>query len=47
MKERSEEEIAKIRADLRITVKGDNIPRPVTTFDEARFPKYITETLAL
>ena len=29
-----------------MTVKGENIPRPVTTFDEAGFPKYISEALA-
>jgi hypothetical protein len=28
-----------------MTVKGDDIPRPVTTFEEAGFPKYIYETL--
>ena len=28
-----------------MTVKGDNIPRPVTTFEEAGFPKYIYDTL--
>jgi ATP-dependent RNA helicase DDX5/DBP2 len=29
-----------------MSVKGDNIPRPVTTFDEAGFPKYIYDTLS-
>jgi ATP-dependent RNA helicase DDX5/DBP2 len=28
-----------------MTVKGDNIPRPVTNFEEAGFPKYIYDTL--
>ena len=45
MKERSEEEIRKILAEFRITVKGSNIPRPVTTFEESKFPKYIMDTL--
>lgn len=26
-------------------VKGENIPRPVTSFEEAGFPKYIYDTL--
>jgi len=26
-------------------VKGSNAPRPISTFDEAQFPKYIMDTL--
>jgi ATP-dependent RNA helicase DDX5/DBP2 len=29
-----------------MSVKGENIPRPVSHFDEAGFPKYINETLS-
>lgn len=47
MKNRTDEEVEKFRKENKITVKGDKIPRPATTFDEARFPKYITDTLAL
>ena len=28
-----------------MSVKGDSSPRPVTTFEEAGFPKYIYDTL--
>ncbi len=35
----------KILSEFKITVKGNNIPRPVSTFEEAKFPKYIMETL--
>ena len=45
MRARSEEEVKKILDELKITVKGKDVPRPVTTFDEAKFPKYIMETL--
>jgi ATP-dependent RNA helicase DDX5/DBP2 len=44
--DRSDDEVRKFRKDNQMSVKGDNIPRPVTTFDEAGFPKYILETLS-
>jgi len=31
---------------MKITVRGKDVPKPVTTFEEAKFPKYIMETLA-
>jgi len=43
--ERSDDEVRKFRKEHQMSVKGDNIPRPVTTFEEAGFPKYILETL--
>lgn len=30
---------------MHITVRGTNVPRPVSTFVEANFPKYIMDTL--
>lgn len=45
MRARSDEEVKKVLANLKITVKGTNVPRPITTFEEAKFPKYIMETL--
>ena len=45
MNERSEGEIKKYREERKITVKGENIPKPVATFEEARFPKYIQDQL--
>ena len=45
MSKRSEDEVKKILEGFKITVKGTNVPRPVTTFEEAKFPKFIMETL--
>ncbi|CDW80654.1 UNKNOWN [Stylonychia lemnae] len=42
---RSQIETQKVLDDARITVKGTNVPRPVNSFKEANFPKYIMETL--
>jgi ATP-dependent RNA helicase DDX5/DBP2 len=42
---RSEEEIKGFWREHQMTVKGDSIPRPITSFDEAGFPKYVYETL--
>ncbi|OCF40589.1 ATP-dependent RNA helicase DBP2-A [Kwoniella heveanensis CBS 569] len=39
--ERSEKEIAQFRADKQMKIQGQNIPRPITTFEEAGFPDYI------
>jgi ATP-dependent RNA helicase DDX5/DBP2 len=38
---RSDAEVAEYRKEHQMTVKGDNIPKPVTTFDEAGFPSYV------
>lgn len=46
MSDRSDEEVKNFRRTNQMTVKGDTIPRPVTTFEEAGFPKYINETLS-
>lgn len=45
MKKKSESEIKRVLDDAKITVKGSNVPRPVSTFLETNFPKYIMETL--
>lgn len=38
---RSEEEVAAFRKENQMTTQGKNIPKPVTTFDEAGFPSYV------
>lgn len=38
---RPESEVAQFRKEKEITVQGKNVPRPVTTFDEAGFPTYV------
>ena len=40
---RSERDVADFRKLKEITVAGNNIPRPVQTFDEAGFPKYVMD----
>ncbi|KAK0637234.1 Phosphomethylpyrimidine kinase-domain-containing protein [Bombardia bombarda] len=40
---RSPAEVEKFRADHAMTVAGSNIPRPVETFDEAGFPRYVMD----
>lgn len=40
---RSDREVADFRHTKEITVAGKNIPRPVQTFDEAGFPKYVMD----
>jgi len=45
VKKKSESEIKRVLDDAKITVKGSNVPRPVSTFLETNFPKYIMETL--
>ena len=39
--ERSEEEIQAFRKEKEMAVQGNNVPRPVKTFDEAGFPAYV------
>ena len=38
---RSDREIEAFRAEKEMLVQGQNIPRPITSFDEAGFPDYI------
>ncbi|USP73845.1 atp-dependent rna helicase dbp2 [Curvularia clavata] len=38
---RSDAEVAEYRKEHQMTVKGNNVPKPVTTFDEAGFPSYV------
>ncbi|KAL1861997.1 ATP-dependent RNA helicase dbp2 [Paecilomyces lecythidis] len=38
---RSEREVDQFRKEKEMTVQGKNVPRPVTTFDEAGFPQYV------
>ena len=45
MADRSDEEVKAFRKEHQMSVKGDQIPRPVTTFEEAGFPKYVYDTL--
>ena len=40
---RSEREVEAFRKAKEITVQGKNVPRPVQTFDEAGFPKYVMD----
>lgn len=46
VKSRTDEQVKAFRRENQMSVRGDNIPRPVTTFEEAGFPKYISDTLA-
>ncbi|KAL9129183.1 MAG: hypothetical protein Q9217_002287 [Psora testacea] len=40
---RTEREVAEFRRVKEIAVQGNNVPRPVQTFDEAGFPKYVMD----
>ncbi|KAL2048626.1 hypothetical protein N7G274_000538 [Stereocaulon virgatum] len=40
---RSDREVTEFRRLKEITVQGNNVPRPVQTFDEAGFPKYVMD----
>ncbi|KAL0473938.1 ATP-dependent RNA helicase dbp-2 [Neurospora intermedia] len=40
---RSPAEVDKFRADHSIAVFGNNVPKPVETFDEAGFPRYVMD----
>jgi ATP-dependent RNA helicase DDX5/DBP2 len=42
---RTDVEIRSFLDQVHITVKGSNVPRPVQTFKEANFPRYIMDTL--
>lgn len=45
MAKRTSDEVRRFLEEVNITVKGTNVPRPVTTFEEASFPSYISDTL--
>ena len=40
---RSPEQVEKFRRDHAITIAGTNVPKPVETFDEAGFPRYVMD----
>ena len=40
---RSERDVEAFRRQKEMTVQGKNVPRPVQTFDEAGFPKYVMD----
>ncbi|KAK3400961.1 ATP-dependent RNA helicase dbp-2 [Sordaria brevicollis] len=40
---RSAAEVDKFRADHSIAIFGNNVPKPVETFDEAGFPRYVMD----
>lgn len=40
---RTNAEVEKFRRDHQITVSGHDVPRPVETFDEAGFPRYVMD----
>lgn len=40
---RSDAEVEKFRRDHSITIKGKDVPKPVETFDEAGFPRYVMD----
>jgi ATP-dependent RNA helicase DDX5/DBP2 len=42
---RSEEEVAAWREKQKITCRGHDVPKPIMTFDEAKFPAYVRDTL--
>lgn len=41
VRDRSEEDIAKFRKENEMTITGHDIPKPITSFDEAGFPDYV------
>ena len=38
---RSQSEVDAFRKEQQIAIQGNNVPSPVTTFDEAGFPAYV------
>jgi ATP-dependent RNA helicase DDX5/DBP2 len=40
---RSDRDVEAFRRQKEITIQGKNVPRPVQTFDEAGFPKYVMD----
>ena len=45
MKRRTRDEIKRFRESVKIIVKSDNCPNPITTFDESSFPTYILDVI--
>lgn len=43
--ERSEDEVREFRKEHNMTVYGQDIPKPVTTFEEAGFPNYVLKEI--
>ena len=43
--QRSDSEVERFRKEHEITICGKNIPKPVTTFDEAGFPNYVLDAI--
>jgi hypothetical protein len=43
LKKRTDDEVKQYRLEKEITVKAERDMKPVTTFDEASFPKYLRE----
>ncbi|GAV47412.1 hypothetical protein ZYGR_0H02540 [Zygosaccharomyces rouxii] len=41
VRNRSDEDIAKFRKENEMTITGHDIPKPITSFDEAGFPDYV------
>lgn len=41
VKNRDESEVAQFRKENEMTISGHDIPKPITTFDEAGFPDYV------
>ena len=41
VRDRSDAEVAAFRKEHEMTVTGHDIPKPITTFDEAGFPEYV------
>ncbi|KAG1089865.1 hypothetical protein G6F42_019861 [Rhizopus arrhizus] len=42
---RSEQEVAAVRAEANMNVTGHDVPKPLKTFDEANFPSYVMDEL--
>lgn len=42
---RSDREIEEFRRNKEIKVQGRNVPRPITTFEEAGFPQYLMASI--
>ncbi|CAG61911.1 uncharacterized protein GVI51_L03663 [Nakaseomyces glabratus] len=41
VRNRSDQEVAQFRKESEMTITGHDIPKPITTFDEAGFPDYV------
>ncbi|MBE3042596.1 hypothetical protein IMZ48_08475, partial [Candidatus Bathyarchaeota archaeon] len=40
---RSEEDVLAFRTKQQMTIQGSDVPKPVETFDEAGFPRYVID----